>query len=187
MRPLLAGASRAAGPGGSCHAWKWLIAGALAFAVAPVPARAQGTAASAAPAQYQDSTPRLETPRLAGAALFGVPTKDGRVQWPFGLESLTPSDEAKALRDQLELVLDVVAEQAAEGKVNPVVIDFGLDAVRDLRQLLSQEKGSMHPKTYAEAARLLDRAARGLTRMKPAEPAPAKMKTVETRPGGARP
>jgi len=185
MKPLLAGASRATGPCGSGRVWKWLIAGALVCAAAPAPARAQYTGQPAAPAQGQDSAARLETPRLAGAALFGLPTKDGRVQWPFGLESLTPSEESKALRNQLELVLDIVAAQAAEGQTNRVLIGFGLGSVRDLRQLLKESAGGMHPKTYAEASRFLDRAERGLTRLKAADTAPA-MKTTETAPGGGR-
>jgi hypothetical protein len=179
MKPLLAG--------GSGRVGKWLIVGALAFAVAPAPARAQGTAPPAAAPRDKDKAQRLEVPRLAGAALFGLPTKDGRVQWPFGLESLTPSEESGALRNQLELVLDVVAQQATEGQVNGVLINFGVGAVHDLRQMMRQSKGTMHPKTYAEAERFLDRAERGLTRLKGAEAGPPKIKTVETTPGGARP
>src|SRR5205085_10721537 len=140
---FLTGASRAAGPGGSGGAWKWLVAGAFALALGAAPASAQ------APASDQDQDTK---PRLAAATLFGLPAENGRVQWPFGLESLTPSDETKALRDQLELVLYFVATQAAEGKVNRVLIDFGLQDVRDLRQLLRREEGTMHPGTYAEAA-----------------------------------
>jgi hypothetical protein len=164
--------------------WKWLVAGALACGAAPVPVRAQGMRAPAAPARDQGSSHRLVTPRPAGAALFALPTQYGRVRWPFGLESLTPSDEAQALRDQLELVLNVVAAQAAEGQANRVLIDFGVRAVRDLRQLLREDKRSMHPQTYAEAARFLDRAERGLTRLKAAEGSPDKLKAAETGPGG---
>jgi hypothetical protein len=109
--------------------------------------------------------------------LFGLPAENGRVRWPFGLESLTPSDEAKALRDQLELALYFVAAQAAEGKVNRVFIDFGLQAVGDLRQLLRRSQGAMHSDTYAEATRFLDRAERGLITIK----------RRGTDPGGAYP
>jgi hypothetical protein len=169
MKRFLTGASRAAGPGGPGGpggVWKWLIAGALAFGAAPV--SAQDTTARQAPAQAQD-----RAPRLAAATLFGLPAEDGRVRWPFGLEGLTPSEEAQALRDQLELVLYFVATQAAEGKVNRVFIDFGLQDVRDLRQLLRRNEGAMHPNTYAEATRFLDRAERGLTRIKKMETSPA--------------
>ncbi|HZY87066.1 MAG TPA: hypothetical protein VFE78_19680 [Gemmataceae bacterium] len=112
-------------------------------------------------AQDQDTTPRL-----AAATLFGLPAEKGRVRWPFGLESLSPPDETKALRDQLELVLYFVATQAAEGKVNRVFIDFGLQDVRDLRQLLRRGEATMHANTYADATRFLDRAERGLTRIR---------------------
>lgn len=186
MNVLFAGGSRDAGSGGSRRVWKWLIAGALALGLAPVPSRAQYRSAPAAQARDQGSSPRLVTPRLAGAALFGLPTENGRVRWPFGLESLTPSDEAQALRDQLELVLDVVAQEAAEGHVNRVLIDFGVGAVRDLRQLLKESERTMHSKTYAESARFLDRAERGLTRLKGAEDGPPKLQTTETSRGGPR-
>jgi len=115
--------------------------------------------------------------RLAPATLFGLPAENGRVQWPLGLRILQPADETKALREQLELVLYFVATQAAEGKVNRVFIDFGLQAVRDLRQLLKPREGFMHDFTYTEAMQFLDRAERGLT----------KIKKMETGPGGASP
>ena len=172
MTRFLTDASRAVGSDGLGGLWKWLIAGALAFGVAPVSAQTRDRAPRGAAAQAQDSTPRL-----AAATLFGLPAENGRVQWPFGLESLTPSEEAKALRDQLELVLYIVATQAAEGKVNRVFIDFGLQAVGDLRQLLRRSQGATHPDTYAEATRFLDRAERGLITIK----------RMGTDPGGAYP
>jgi hypothetical protein len=98
------------------------------------------------------------------------------VQWPLGLRILQPADETKASREQLELVLYFVATQAAEGRVNRTFVDFGLQAVRDLRQLLQRE-GAMPAFTYTEAMRFLDRAERGLT----------KVKMIETGPGGAHP
>jgi hypothetical protein len=98
------------------------------------------------------------------------------LQWPLGLRIL-PTDETKTLREQLELVLYFVATQAAEGTVNRVFIVFGLDAVRDLRRLLRQRESTMHAITYAKAMRFLDRAERGLT----------KIKMIETSPGGAYP
>jgi hypothetical protein len=173
MGRFLTGAGRAAGPDGSGGVWGWLTAGAfaLAFGVAPVSAQAQGRAPRPAPAQAQD-TAQDRAPRLAPATLFGLPAEDGRVRWPFGLEGLSPPDETKALRDQLELVLYFVATQAAEGKVNRVFIDFGLQDVRDLRQRLRRAEGAMHASTYAEATRFLDRAERGLTRIKMMEPSP---------------
>jgi hypothetical protein len=172
MKRFLTGASRAAGPDSLGGVWNWLLAGAVAFGVAPASAQAQDRAPRVAPAQAQDTKARL-----APATLFGLPAENGRVRWPFGLEGLTPSAEAKALRDQLELVLYFVATQAAEGKVNHVFIDFGLQDVRDLRQLLRREEGAMHAGTYAEATRFLDRAERGLSRIK----------MMETDPAGAYP
>jgi hypothetical protein len=73
--------------------------------------------------------------------------------------------------------LYVVATQAAEGKVNGLCSDFGLEAVRDLRQLLRPHKSALHDVTYTEAMRFLDRAERGLTRVR----------MIQTGSGGAHP
>jgi hypothetical protein len=158
MKRFLTDASRAVGPEGWGSMGKWLIAGALTFALAPVAVQAQDS-------QGYGQTGTGQTPPIAAATLFGLPAENGRIQWPHGLRML-PTDETKPLREQLELVLYVVATQAAEGKVNGVFIDFGLEAVRDLRQLLRPHKSTMHALTYTEAMRFLDRAERGLTRIK---------------------
>jgi tetratricopeptide (TPR) repeat protein len=86
------------------------------------------------------------------------------VKWPIGLWLV--SDESEGSRDQLELAMNYATREAAEGRVNHVVIDFGLDAVVDLRQQLLPKKGMMSPQSYAEAMRFLNRAERGFTRMK---------------------
>ena len=160
MKRLLTGASRPVGPTGLGSMGKWLLAGALAFGIAPAAVQAQDMAAPIAP-----------------ATLFGLPAEQGRVQWPLGLRILPPDNETKALRDQLELVLYFVATQAAEGKVNPAFIGAGLQAVQDLRGLLRPRRWRMASFTYTEAIRFLDRAERGLTRMK----------MIETSPDGAYP
>jgi hypothetical protein len=106
------------------------------------------------------------TGRLAPATLFGLPSEDGRVQWPLGLRVLGPADETKALREQLEAVLYFVATQAAEGRVNPTFINFGLRAVRELRRLLRPREGTIATFTCTEAMRFLNRAERGLIQIK---------------------
>jgi hypothetical protein len=149
--------------------WKWLTAGALTFGIAPVSVQAQDITGYGQPGAGQPAP-------IAAPTLFGLPAENGRVQWPLGLRIL-PTDETKPLRDQLELVLYFVATQAAQGKVNHVFIDFGLQAVRDLRQLLRPRESTMHAVTYTEAMRFLDRAERGLI----------KIKKIETSPDGAYP
>ena len=54
-------------------------------------------------------------------------------------------------------------------------IDEGLHAVRDLRQFLKPREGTMADVTYTDALRFLNRAERGLT----------KIKRIETSHGGA--
>ena len=161
MKRFLTGASRAVGPKGLGSMWKWLIAGALTIGVAPLSVQAQDQMG------YGQSGTDQSVP-LAAATLFGLPAENGRVQWPLGLRIL-PADETKALREQLELLLYFVATQAAEGKVNRVFIDLGLDAVRDFRRLLRPRESTMHAVTYVEAMRFLDRAERGLTTIKKVE------------------
>jgi hypothetical protein len=160
MNWFLTSASRAEGLDGIGSMRKWLIAGALTCGIVPVSVQAQDP---------------ME--RIAPATLFGLPAENGRVQWPHALRFLPPDNETKALREQLELVLYFVATQAAEGKVNRVFIDVGLEAVHDLRHLLRPRKGIMLDIHYTEAMRFLDRAERGLTRIK----------RIETSPEGACP
>jgi hypothetical protein len=158
--------------------WHWLIAGAVTIGMAPGSVQAQdmvGSKGYGRTGHGQSET--NQTARIAAASLFGLPAKDGRVQWPLGLRILPPAEETKALREQLEMVLYFVATQAAEGQVNRAFIDFGLQAVRDLRQRLKPRRGAMAAFTYTEASRFLDRAESGL----------AKVKKIETSPGGAYP
>src|SRR5439155_26258163 len=98
-----------------------------------------------------------QTGRLAPATLFGLPAENGRVQWPLGLRILPPANETKVLREQLEVVLYFVATQAAEGKVNRVFIDSGLQAVRELRQLLRAREVTLAAFTYTESMLFLER------------------------------
>jgi hypothetical protein len=167
MKRFLTGASRATGLDGLGGMWKWLFAGALTFGMAPGAVQAQD------PTGYGQTGTDQPAP-IAAPTLFGLPAEDGRVQWPLGLRIL-PTDEAKPLREQLELVLYFVATQAAEGRVNRVLIDFGLESVRDLRRLLRTRESTMSALRYTEAMRFLERAERGLT----------KLKMIETGPGGA--
>jgi hypothetical protein len=169
MKRFLTSASQAVGPDGLGSIGKWLIAGALTFGIAPVSVQAQDIMGYGQPGTGQ-------TAPIAAATLFGLPAENGRLQWPLGLRIL-PTDETKALCEQLELVLYLVATQAAEGRVNRVLIDLGLQAMCDLRQLLRLRESTMYPVTYTEAMRFLDRAERGLT----------KIKRIETISGGAYP
>ena len=107
MTRFLTDASRAVGSDGLGGLWKWLIAGAVTFGIAPVSVQAQDSMGDGRSGTGQ-------TAPIAAATLFGLPAENGRVQWPLGLRILPPGNETKALRDQLELVLYFVATQAAE-------------------------------------------------------------------------
>jgi hypothetical protein len=169
MKRFLSGASRALGPDGLGSMWKWLIVGALTFGIAPTSVQAQDRKGNGQPRTDQ-------TAPIAAATLFGLPAENGRLQWPLGLRIL-PTNETKALREQLDIVLYIVATQAAEGKVNSLLIDFGLQTVRELRQLLRPRESAMSGVTFTEAMRFLDRAERGL----------ARIKLIDTSPSGGYP
>jgi hypothetical protein len=200
MKRYLAGAGQAAGPKGFGGMWKWLSTAALIFGIAPVSVQAQdlyGNAYALGSSPMSSGTGGAvvgyggqgyegvghgqlgtgQTAPIAPATLFGLPSENGRVVWPLGLRILPPADETKALREQLELVLYFVATQAAEGQVNRTFINFGLQAVRDFRQLLRPRERAMATFTYTEAMRFLDRAERGLI----------KIRKIGTGPGGTYP
>jgi uncharacterized membrane protein YccC len=107
-----------------------------------------------------------QTAAIAPATLFGLPAANGHVLWPLGLRTLPPANDTKALRRQLDLVLAFVATQAAAGQVNDAFIDQGLQAVRQFRQLLRPHEGAMADRTYTDASHFLDRAERGLTKIR---------------------
>jgi hypothetical protein len=170
MKRLLTGASRALRLSNLGGLQKWLIAGALTFAIAPVSVQAQDMTGYGRSGTGQ-------TPPIAAATLFGLPAENGRLQWPLALRILPPANDTQVLREQLELVLYYVASQAADGQVNRAFIDLGLQAVRDFRQLLKPHERTMPAVSYSDAMRFLDRAERGLT----------KFRTTETSPRGAYP
>jgi hypothetical protein len=145
MNRLLHRTNPTLGPDGFAKAWKWSVVGILILGIASV------------------STVQAQEGSAAAATLFGLPADHGRVKWPLGLQVLRPSGEATALREQFELVLYYVANEAANGKVNPVLNDIGLETVRKLRQLVKSRKETMRAAAYAEATRFLDRAEGSLT------------------------
>jgi len=181
MKRFLTGARRAVRPDGLGRMGTWLIAGALTFGIAPVSVHAQDTGGQGGGikdgAKQYGQQGTGQTAPIAPATLFGLPSKKGHVQWPLALRILSPGSEAKALRDQLELVLYIVASQAAEGQVSQGFIDLGLQAVSDLRQSLQAvrreyDRLPIHGDPYRDAMRFLDRAERGLNRIKNSEASP---------------
>jgi len=148
-------------PSGNSDAGSLLMSPGTGGAPAAAPGNAYGGMGSGQPQTG-------ERPRIEPATLFGLPAENGHLQWPLGLRILAPANETKALRGQLEVVLSFVAMQAAEGQVNSAFIDEGLEAVREFRQLLRPCEGTMADVTYTDAMRFLNRAQRGLTRIKEA-------------------
>jgi hypothetical protein len=140
-------------------------------AYAPGPAPTRSILRGAGPAQEvsDDEQSDADRPRrLAAASLFGLSAENGRVQWPLGLRLLPPG-EPTAVRDQLEVVLFLVATQSTDGAVNPTFIQLGVEAASDLRQWLRRRQWVMPENTYAEATRFLNRAERGLILIRASE------------------
>ena len=75
--------------------------------------------------------------RLLRAA--GVPLGGGRLAWPLGLR-LLPAPDAIALRDRVEALLQVEADQAADGPVDAGVYLNLASALDELSNLLDRDR-----------------------------------------------
>jgi hypothetical protein len=89
----------------------------------------------------------------------GVPNDHGQLRWPLGLTILA-APGADELSEQIEVLFEEAARQAADGPVNPVLVKEARRAVQQLRGLLLKEKAErfgMPLATYQESERFLDR------------------------------
>src|SRR5262249_51544376 len=67
---------------------------------------------------------------------LGVPTRDGKLNWPLGLRILPPGEEVEPLRRQIDALVKKAAEYSAEGRPDPRLIEEARQAVDELRGLL---------------------------------------------------
>lgn len=100
---------------------------------------------------------------------LGVPNTKGQIQWPLGLRVLSPGGETQHLRQQLDVLAQVLANQATHGQVSPQVLKEATRSVNKLRQLLrvSEEQKGMVLFTYNEATQFLDHLTNGLETLSP--------------------
>jgi hypothetical protein len=94
---------------------------------------------------------------------MGVPSTNGRLDWPLGLRILPPGEKAEELRKQIEALLRMAANQAPEGKVSPQVVRETANAVEEMHEMLRKKKSAyVASYTYNEADQFLDKLAQGL-------------------------
>jgi plastocyanin len=89
----------------------------------------------------------------------GVPNDDGRPRWPLGLRILAGPVTGE-LRDQIDALFQLAADQAAGGPVNAALARETGQAVKQLRGVLLRDKAErfgMPLAVYEDAERFLNR------------------------------
>jgi hypothetical protein len=86
---------------------------------------------------------------------LGLPSADGRLDWPLAFRMLPRTSDASVWQQQVDSLLPAAVAQASEGRVNPqTVAEIGRSLDR-LAAVLHSRAGSMPTNTYAEAERFL--------------------------------
>lgn len=114
------------------------------------PPSSQGYAAEPQPSTEEKSLRSL-------LRLSGVPSENGRISWPLGLRILA-ARETDVLREQIDILFQAAASQAAGGPVNAVLIQEMERAVTTFRRLLLKDKAErfgMPLAVYNESERFL--------------------------------
>ncbi len=84
--------------------------------------------------------------------VFGLPSQDGRLQWPLGIRVLPSSGEAAQLRDQIDLLSETVLSQKANyGTADAAVVRQTTRAIDGLRQHLAARSTNLAQTTYDDA------------------------------------
>ena len=87
---------------------------------------------------------------------FGLPSQDGRLQWPLGIRVLPGTGEAAQLRDQIDLLAEAVMGQKAEnGRADAWLVGQTSRAIDGLRQQLAARSTDLPLTTYEDARRFL--------------------------------
>ena len=94
---------------------------------------------------------------------LGVPTENGRLSWPLGLQILRPESETQELRQQVNALIQVAASAALNGHRDQRTVDDIKEALAKLRSLLRiNGKDRYYPSTYRESERFLTQLEKGL-------------------------
>ena len=109
---------------------------------------------SSSPSSYSASG---NASRLLTAS--GVPNDSGQLRWPLGLAILA-APAADELCEQIDVLFEEMARQAAAGPVSPTLAEEARQAVKKLRRLLLKEKAErfgMPLTVYQESERFLNK------------------------------
>jgi len=80
----------------------------------------------------------------------------GRLNWPLGVRILGPGEETRELRSQINTLLPDAVAQAANGKVDPGLLQELSRDVNRLQRLLVARANDMPEDTYIDARRFLN-------------------------------
>ncbi len=96
---------------------------------------------------------------------MGLRNQDGKLTWPLGIEALRPVTEVKPLQEQIDGVIQIVANGRAS-ESNPGLVDQAKKSCTHLRSLLrSHGRDHFDASTYREAMHFLDQLDDGLKLM----------------------
>jgi len=91
----------------------------------------------------------------SNGANFGMFKNRGKLDWPVGLTSLTPDQEAKATRKQIEGLINEALDQAEKSRVDNNIIRGLRGDVETLRQMLMKNRFDLDPNLFIEAKKYL--------------------------------
>jgi hypothetical protein len=122
---------------------------------------AYGNPGASTDPQANAADPRSTENKAASSLLTasGVPNDHGQLRWPLGLTILA-APGVDELSERIEALFEETARQAADGPVNPVLVDEARRAVHQLRALLLKEKAErfgMPLAVYQESEHFLDK------------------------------
>jgi hypothetical protein len=98
---------------------------------------------------------------------LGVPNVKGQVIWPTGLETLRPTSESHALRQQVSVDFRILLSQMLAGAENATFANQGHIALARLDVLLRDNEKSMAPAVSAEAKQFLAKLQQALEVLRP--------------------
>jgi hypothetical protein len=88
----------------------------------------------------------------------GVPSEGEQIRWPVGLR-IVDTQEREGLRKQIDSLFEIVAQQAANGSIQPRVLTETAQVIDRLHDVLHryEERGGITESTYAESDRFLQK------------------------------
>jgi len=141
------GASRPS-PLGSCSPYYYPTSGS---------SMGGSTDPQASAAKLQPNPEEMSVSRVLTAS--SVPNDKGQLRWPLGLAILA-APAADELCEQIDVLFEEMARQAAAGPVSPTLAEEARQAVKKLRRLLLKEKAErfgMPLTVYQESERFLNK------------------------------